>query len=310
MSFLSDGNESAANLSGEGSSIVAQARKENQLIRYGVNSRKSLKPDNVFSAEIQEIQRDHYNVEVFILKQNIRVSKYTKLNSRTSSTIEHFHLSFDDGNCNNANLPSLLSRRNNCLNLIILFDNYVFFKNLSACFQTGPKNSILNLCPSVMTEEQLKQRAKSQAHRCKDPVERFKYICLSNGLTTIKNLLRSFERDGITLEGFIAAINNCGLHLSNEDAKLIFAQISKDQANLSIDDFVIAIQPSVNSTRTELIEKAFKLVANGKEFATVDDLKTAYNYKKQPQYLSGQKTKEEITEIFLKLFDARSTKME
>uniref|UniRef100_A0A915E0A8 Uncharacterized protein n=1 Tax=Ditylenchus dipsaci TaxID=166011 RepID=A0A915E0A8_9BILA len=176
--------------------------------------------------------------------------------------------------------------------------------------KTGPKNSILNLCPSVMTEEQLKQRAKSQAHRCKDPVERFKYICLSNGLTTIKNLLRSFERDGITLEGFIAAINNCGLHLSNEDAKLIFAQISKDQANLSIDDFVIAIQPSVNSTRTELIEKAFKLVANGKEFATVDDLKTAYNYKKQPQYLSGQKTKEEITEIFLKLFDARSTKME
>lgn len=45
---------------------------------------------------------------------------------------------------------------------------------------------------------------------------------------------------------------------------------------------------------------------NQKDFCEIVDLKKFYNYKKQPHFLSGEKTQEEIFELFLKNFDIKS----
>ncbi|KAI1710070.1 calcyphosin-like protein [Ditylenchus destructor] len=181
--------------------------------------------------------------------------------------------------------------------------------NLSACFQTGPRVSILNLRPSTMTEEQLKKKAAAHLRNCDDPIERLRLHCLSRGLTTFKNLQRHFislegDKESLSVSNVCDALKKQGVEMEQQEVKSICEKAGAvDGQGISMKTFMDKIRPPINKTRSSLIAKTFNAISKNKEFATVEDLRVGFNYKKQPQYLSGDKSKEEVFQQFLKSFD-------
>ena len=64
----------------------------------------------------------------------------------------------------------------------------------------------------------------------------------------------------------------------------------------------------MNANRQKLVMEAFKkLDRSGDGVVTVDDLKSVYNVKNNPRYLSGEETQEQILNRFLKNFEEEGT---
>ena len=64
----------------------------------------------------------------------------------------------------------------------------------------------------------------------------------------------------------------------------------------------------MSESRIKMVEKAYaKMDKNGDGTVTVEDLKGVYNVSRNPNYLSGDLTEEEILANFLKKFEGNTT---
>lgn len=60
----------------------------------------------------------------------------------------------------------------------------------------------------------------------------------------------------------------------------------------------------MSKARLDIIDQAFKkLDKTGDGVVTVDDMQGVYNYQRHPQYISGEKTKEDLFKQFLANFE-------
>ncbi|CAG7786057.1 unnamed protein product [Allacma fusca] len=160
-------------------------------------------------------------------------------------------------------------------------------------------------------EEQMMAKARSDIARTSDPVEKLRLLCLARGSTGILGLGRIFRRmddDGnrsLNFEEFAEGMRDTGMDLDEAGLKALFGVFDRDNSgSISINEFLIVVRPPMNSNRQKLVHDAFKkLDKSGDGVVTIDDLKTVYNVKNNPRYLSGEETQEQILSRFLQNFE-------
>jgi len=160
-------------------------------------------------------------------------------------------------------------------------------------------------------EDEMRAKARQDAGRTTDPVEKLRLLCLARGSTGILELGRIFRRtddDGnrtLNLEEFTEGMADTGMNLDTNGLKGLFNVFDRDKnGSISIDEFLLTVRPPMNNNRKKLVMAAFKkLDRTGDGVITVDDLKTVYNVKTNPKYLSGEESEEQILKKFLRNFE-------
>uniref|UniRef100_A0A0N5AV72 Calcyphosin-like protein n=1 Tax=Syphacia muris TaxID=451379 RepID=A0A0N5AV72_9BILA len=172
--------------------------------------------------------------------------------------------------------------------------------------------SVVNVRGMAISEEELKQKAKKQLTTAKDPVERLRLQCLLRGNSGIKSLGRSFRvmddngNKKLSYDEFKKGLTDFGVAMDESEVMETFKRFDKDNSgNINFEEFLIAIRPPMSKARLDIIDQAFKkLDKTGDGVITVDDMKGVYNYQRHPQFISGEKTQEDIFKQFLANFEA------
>ncbi|MFH4973776.1 hypothetical protein AB6A40_000485 [Gnathostoma spinigerum] len=109
----------------------------------------------------------------------------------------------------------------------------------------------------------------------------------------------------IDLEEFRKGLRDFGVATDENLVCAAFKQLDKDgSGTIDFDEFLNALRPPMSASRRAIIEMAFKkLDKTGDGVVTVDDMNDNFNANKYPEFISGEKTKAEIFQKFLKNFE-------
>ncbi|VDD87069.1 unnamed protein product [Enterobius vermicularis] len=173
------------------------------------------------------------------------------------------------------------------------------------------ENVIVGIRNPAMSEEELKQKAQRELATAKDPVERLRLQCLLRGNAGIKSLGRSFrimddnENRKLGYDEFKKGLADFGVTMDEAEVSSAFNRFDKDNSGfIDFDEFLLALRPPMSKARLDIIDQAFKkLDKTGDGVVTVDDMQGVYNYQRHPQYISGEKTKEDLFKQFLANFE-------
>jgi len=142
-------------------------------------------------------------------------------------------------------------------------------------------------------------------------IEKVRQACLKRGASGIKGIGRTFRlcddngNKQLTLDEFKYGFQDYGLILSNEEVQTLFMMFDKDgSGGISFDEFLVKIRGPMSKARMEIIKKAFaKMDATGDGVVTIEDLEKVYDVSQHEKYKSGEWTKKQCFEGFLKSFD-------
>ncbi|CAJ0959589.1 unnamed protein product, partial [Mesorhabditis belari] len=184
--------------------------------------------------------------------------------------------------------------------------------NRSACFQViGNFSPILQMADQNVTEEELKRQRKQELRLCTDPLRKLQLALLLRGSTGIKEFSRSFrimDDDGnkqLTRDEFNKGMHDCQVPLSLEECASLFTQVDTNKSgSVNFDEFLFMLRPPMSETRRKLIDLAFGKMDKSKDgFITAADMKGVFNARKHPKFLSGEKTEEQIFNMYLAHFE-------
>ncbi|GAB6022079.1 hypothetical protein CHUAL_006223 [Chamberlinius hualienensis] len=163
-------------------------------------------------------------------------------------------------------------------------------------------------------DREMQMNIQGQLNATKDPLEKIRLQCLQRGVSGIKTFARSFKifddnaDHQLTLSELTKGLSDYGVHLDQHEIETVFNTFDKDHSGfINFDEFMIALRPKMSANRVKLIEIAFrKLDKSGDGVIGVEDLKGVYNVRHHPLYQNGEKTEEEIFQLFLTNFDSPS----
>jgi len=164
-------------------------------------------------------------------------------------------------------------------------------------------------------EAAMVDNAYLQVSRTKDPVEKIRLRCLQKGTSGILDFGRFFRRvDGyrsgnITMDELHKGAADDGLHLTDDEAQALFAVFERDHSgHINYNEFLKAVRPPMDNARMNTVNMAFnKLDKTGDGQVTLEDMSKMYSVKAHPEYMNGDRTKNEIIEELLKHFRIHGT---
>ncbi|KAL7639452.1 UNVERIFIED_CONTAM: hypothetical protein RMT77_009953 [Armadillidium vulgare] len=168
---------------------------------------------------------------------------------------------------------------------------------------------------SSHAEETLKKKSQKQLAETTDPIEKLRLMCLargSGGILGFGKIFRRMDDDGtgtLSEEEFLKGINETGLDATPEEAAEIFKAFDADgKGSIDYNEFIRAIRPRMNENRKKLVEMAFdKLDSTDDGVVNMEDLKGVYSVSRNPHYMSGELSEEDILKRFLRNFEGETT---
>lgn len=159
-------------------------------------------------------------------------------------------------------------------------------------------------------EKVLIAKSTEKLQTCEDALEKLRLKCLERGARGIRGLGRAFrimDNDGnrsLSLEEFKKGVKDYGLSLDDELLNQLFAQLDKDgSGSLDFEEFIQALR-ATSEARNDVINKAFQIAdINGDGVIDSNDLKTVFNAKNHPKYISGEWDETQVYKAFLDQFD-------
>uniref|UniRef100_A0A183BPF4 EF-hand domain-containing protein n=1 Tax=Globodera pallida TaxID=36090 RepID=A0A183BPF4_GLOPA len=173
--------------------------------------------------------------------------------------------------------------------------------NSSACFQPVAQLSILNICPSapVLSDELLRRKAAKEAEKCEDPLECVRLRCLAAGMATGKKLVRLFystKKETMDPDEFVQTLCTFSpISVSESEGRQIFDKLSVKHGNpVVVTKMVEELMPPLKAQRRALVEEGS---------VPLSALCALFNHRRQPEFESGTKSREELLASFLATFE-------
>ncbi|KAI3421025.1 hypothetical protein GPALN_014652 [Globodera pallida] len=185
-------------------------------------------------------------------------------------------------------LAILLSRDHLSIQQNIIYDKMPSgnaIVNSSACFQPVAQLSILNICPSapVLSDELLRRKAAKEAtflfekKETMDPDEFVQTLCTFSPIS-----------------------------VSESEGRQIFDKLSVQHGNpVVVAKMVEELMPPLKAQRRALVEEVFRKMGSPKDTGSVplSALCALFNHRRQPEFESGTKSREELLASFLATFE-------
>lgn len=141
----------------------------------------------------------------------------------------------------------------------------------------------------------------------------FKLAIQQRGGTGIRSLRRIFNQmdfDGsksLDAQEFEQALAAFGIFPKKVELQALmkYYDINQD-GRISYDEFLSGLKEDLSERRLNMVKKAFtRLDTNGSGTITIDDIAHIYDVSKNPEFLEGRKTRDEILNEFLQNFEGQ-----
>eukprot|EP00300_Choanocystis_sp_HF-7_P024230 c2563_g1_i1.p1 GENE.c2563_g1_i1~~c2563_g1_i1.p1 ORF type:complete len:287 (+),score=85.25 c2563_g1_i1:71-931(+) len=145
----------------------------------------------------------------------------------------------------------------------------------------------------------------------KEVSQKFLNVVNSRSGGGIIGLARNFkiiDKDGsgaLSLPEFTIAMQKFRVPLGVDEIEALFHYYDRDHSgSVNFDEFLKGLRSQLSEQRRELTEQAFvKFDTDGSGKIDVNDLKDKYDTSKHPKVMTGQMTKEEAINEFIKIFE-------
>jgi len=133
----------------------------------------------------------------------------------------------------------------------------------------------------------------------------------ASGIHGVTKILRRMDRDGsYTLDKgeLLEGLMVYGIRDLDEteggDMDKIMTYFDRDgSGRISIEEFLRGITGKMSKRRIKFVKLAFGILSNGKEVATIEDFKSAYDASQHPEVVAGRITEDEAVEEFMSVYE-------
>jgi len=150
------------------------------------------------------------------------------------------------------------------------------------------------------------------------PIEKLRRAALKrgvNGIRSIGRMFRLYDDDGskqLNYNEFKTGCQDYSADLSDAELKQVFDEIDTgNDGSINYEEFLRKLRPPMSKNRIALIDKAFaKMDKTGDGKVTVADLKDVYDVQHHPKFKSGEWTKKQVLEEFMKSYQVGSSEID